>query len=340
MLTGASGVVGSAVAEALARDFRVVALTGRRPVAGYEQVTADLTALRLGLRRETYAGLAERADLVVHAAGNVDYATDPSGLRAVNIGGTAEMIAFAEAAGCPLLYVSTAFTGRRAEVAAHEERTGGSSPARPSRYLASKVEADALVRRCARPAVIVRPSAVMGDSSGGFAPARQNAHAVLAAVAGGNLPAVFFRPEQRVDMVPRDLLAEAVARLARDAVEGRPLPEEFWATAGPSALTCAEIVRAIGATVRARGGTFQTPAFLDPFTTSPDDFPGWDALPRPFRRAVGNMYAGALPLGRGECFPTSMEIGPDDARAFLANDLAFVLARPRKPVSLAGERRS
>ncbi|MFJ8438879.1 SDR family oxidoreductase [Kitasatospora griseola] len=348
LVTGISGVLGSAVVPAMAKSFDIVALTGRRPIdLPYRQVGIDLRAQQLGLDSPTFKELAQQADVIVHLAGNVRYTASADDLHAVNAGGATEMVALAETAGCPLIYASTAFAGRHTQ-AAREDSVGAVCSSRPSAYHRSKAAADERIRSCTQPWSIVRPSIIMGDSPDGAMPELQNMHRIMMFVASG-LPAIFGRPEQRVDMVPRDHVAAAVAALARLAVEGSPLPREHWATAGPSALTVAEWLDVLGASATAAGLPFRRPALLDPFTTELTAYPQWETVRRSVRRALGNLYVSALALGDGESFPASTlpgshrvpEIDTGAARSLFANDMAWLLRKhvvpgPRKSEHATG----
>ncbi|MFJ5921022.1 SDR family oxidoreductase [Kitasatospora sp. NPDC092948] len=334
LVTGISGVLGSAVVPALAQSFEIVALTGRRPIdLPCRQVGIDLRAPRLGLDAAAFKALAQQADVIVHLAGNVRYTASAEDLHAVNEGGAAQMVALAEAAGSPLLYASTAFAARHTQ-AAREASVGAVCSSRPSAYHRSKAAADDRIRSCTQPWSIIRPSIVMGDSLDGAMPELQNMHQIMMFIAAG-LPAIFARPDQRVDMVPRDHVAAAVNALARLAVEGSPLPGEYWATAGPAALTAAEWIDVLGASVTAAGLPFQRPALLDPFTTDLTDYPQWETTRRSVRRALGNLYVSALALGDGDAFPASTlpeslrvpEIDPAAARSLFANDMAWLLQK-------------
>jgi len=339
LVTGLSGVVGAGVLPLLTGSFEVVALTGRRPLAAdCEQVTVDLRAPQLGLDASSFALLAKRADVIVHMAGNVDYTASPQELHAVNEGGAVEMTALADAAGCPLLYVSTAFADRHTQ-AAREAEVGALSPARPSAYHRSKAAADERVRQCAQPWSIIRPSIVMGHSHDGTMPQRQTMHQTLSMMAGGLLPAMFGHPGHLVDMVPRDYVARAIHQLALDAVEGRPLPSEFWATAGSAALTWAQWSQVLQQTLAAAGRPVPAPLQLDPFTLTVTDYPGWDDLRRAHQRGMATLYAASLALGP-EPFPSSFGPGRppglpvfDNALAcsLLEGDITWLLQRSRPP---------
>ena len=77
LMTGASGVVGSALLPRLHRH-RVVALTHATPVGG-RQVRGDLTRAGSGWTPATYRRLLDRVDVVVHAAAVTDFAAGEAG---------------------------------------------------------------------------------------------------------------------------------------------------------------------------------------------------------------------------------------------------------------------
>ncbi|MEV0188205.1 SDR family oxidoreductase [Kitasatospora purpeofusca] len=304
LVTGLSGVLGGSAAPLLTSSFEVIALTGRRaPQADCEQVTIDLRAPRLGLAPDILALLAKRADVIVHMAGSVDYSASPQQLHAVNEAGAAEMVALAEAADCPLVSVSTAFAARHAQ-APREAAAATATSARPAAYHRSKAAADERVRACRGPHTIVRPSIVMGDSRDGSMPELQNMHRMVALLAGGPT-AMFGHPDHLVDMVPRDHVARAVHRLAQDAVDGRPLPAEFWATAGPAALTMRQWTQVVVERLARAGRPVAPPLHLDPFEVALTDHPDWDRLPRAARRGMATLWVSTLALAEDH-FPTSL----------------------------------
>ncbi|MCZ0971050.1 SDR family oxidoreductase [Streptomyces albulus] len=337
LVTGMSGVVGATAAPLLTASFEVVALTNRRSLdMRCEQVSIDLRAPQLGLGVRAFSGLAKRADVIVHMAGNVNYTASSEELHAVNAGGAAEVTALAEAAECPLVYVSTAFADRYAQ-APREAEVGALTHARPSLYHRSKAAADAQVRRCVQPWSIVRPSIVMGDSRDGSMPELQNVHQMVSMLTGG-LPAMFGHPDHLVDMVPRDYVAQAVHRLALDAVDGQELPREFWATAGPAALTMRQWSEVIQHRLARIGRPIPSPLQLDPFSVRVTDYPDWDQLRRGVRRGMATLYVSALALAR-EPFPTSFTGAgshPDRpeydnalAHSLFAQDVDWLLRRSR-----------
>src|SRR5439155_302109 len=99
-------------------------------------------------------------------------------------------------------------------------------------YEQSKAEAEELVRRRGDrfPAVVVRPSIVVGDSATGWTPTFNVLYWPLRAFARGLLRSVPARPDGRVAVVPVDYAASA-------AREGRSMSEITPATTHSTAAT-------------------------------------------------------------------------------------------------------
>jgi nucleoside-diphosphate-sugar epimerase len=109
LLTGASGVVGSALRARL-RDLDVTCLVHRSPVAGPNETTVrgDIATPMLGLDNQAYARLAANVDAVIHCAAATDFNRAAGSLEATNIAGTEHVAAFAAVANAVLYHVSTA----------------------------------------------------------------------------------------------------------------------------------------------------------------------------------------------------------------------------------------
>lgn len=114
LLTGASGVIGTALMPELA-CHRVIVLTHHRaPRMHAEQVHGDLTKPGLGLDGDTYHMLVKRVDTVIHCAAITAFAADESATVDLNIHGTENILRFAADADTVLHYVSSAFVARDA----------------------------------------------------------------------------------------------------------------------------------------------------------------------------------------------------------------------------------
>ncbi|MBQ0826566.1 SDR family oxidoreductase [Streptomyces tagetis] len=339
LLTGASGVLGTAISQELAH-CHVIALTHRAPCpTADEQITGDLTAPYLGLDRASYAALASRVDTVVHGAAVTGFAEGPSATHRLNESGTRRMLEFAADAGAVLHHLSTAFVARHDLTRANLGRDAGDATARPEDYLDSKRAAEAAIRDSGQPAVIVRPSVVIGDSVTGEISAFQGMHGIIHALLRGLLPLVPVPGPSRVDFVPCDVVARAVAALV---TEGRSRGE-VWLTAGESAPTAERLLELTASTARHLGIDMRVPRMVGPDMI--------DRLIRPVfisslhpraRRRFDDMLAMTALFADAEPFPSSLDRFPATAGAASPTrvEAAYVasvahLARARKLIPAA-----
>ena len=233
LLTGAAGVLGRALIDELSPDFTIVALRHRTRLADprVREFAGSLNDPTLGLSERDYAHLADSVDVVLHGAAATSWKATPESIRATNIDGTRTMLAFAERAGAPMYYVSTAFV-------ANPPSAEGGRFAGARAYIASKVEAEQLTRDSDAATVILRPSVVIGDSGDGRMAAFQGLHRVAGLIAKGMVPLIACDENALTDVIPQDLVAAATGQLIRDGVtEG-----EFWLTAGEHAPTAGDLV--------------------------------------------------------------------------------------------------
>src|SRR5436309_1678652 len=95
LVTGAGGVLGTALLEEL-RDEAPVCLIHESDLPGAaECVLGDITRLRLGLDPAAYRELARRTRAIVHLAAVTNFDADASAIERVNVGGTINVLAFA-----------------------------------------------------------------------------------------------------------------------------------------------------------------------------------------------------------------------------------------------------
>jgi thioester reductase-like protein len=222
-VTGGAGVVGAPLLSLLSRRHRVLALRRRRAVRrDVTDVPGDVTLPAFGIGDGRYQRLRDDVDVVVHSAAVTSFSVRGDHAR-VNVGGTREVLRFAADAGAPVVMVSTAFVGDDSSLV--QAQCG---------YEASKREAERLVRASGIPAVIVRLSVVAGDSRTGEIVEPQGLHAVLAGVILGLVPVLPGESDKRIDFVPTDYVASALARL----VEADPAswPDLLWLTQGRAAM--------------------------------------------------------------------------------------------------------
>ncbi|MEV7617236.1 SDR family oxidoreductase [Streptomyces sp. NPDC089799] len=329
LLTGASGVVGSALLPQLS-DCHVIALIHRTPVAGAdEQLAGDLTAPRLGLDPDAYRALAARVDVIVHCAAVTGFSNGPEATHALNEAGTRRMTELAADAGAVLHHVSTAFVDRNDLTRAQLGQDHGDATARPEDYLDSKRAGEDVVRSSGVPAVIIRPSVVIGDSVTGAISAFQGMHGILHGLLRGVLPLVPVPAESPVDFVPQDLVAATIAGLIR---QGRR-DGEVWVTAGNSALSTERVMQVVGDTAEELGLDPVRPRMVGPEMIDRLIRPVFIANLHPrARRRFDDMLAMTALFAHGHVFPTGLgrEPGvpaaprPEELEAALRASVAYM----------------
>jgi dTDP-4-dehydrorhamnose reductase len=206
VITGAAGMLGSALARALRPGHDVVAAVGRSPLPAD---LAGVEAVPWTLPEPAPAGLADGgADVVVHCAAltSVDAAErDPDAARRVNVEGTRRAAELAARCGAALVYVSTdsVFDGARGDYAEDD------APGPLNVYARTKLEGEVEARRSPR-ALVLRTNVV--------APGAGLTRWVLdTARAGGAVP--LFR-DVRFNPVPVDAFAPLVLALLSAGATG------------------------------------------------------------------------------------------------------------------------
>lgn len=250
-LTGGSGVVGRALLEKM--DPRsVIALVRRTSLAvpGVTTVQGDISLPRFGWSAEQWRDVAARVDCVVHAAAVTDFHKPEARVMQANVHSLENVFELAAAAGAPLYHFSTAFVRPTRPDATSEELA----------YAVSKREGERLVRESGLPAVILRPSIVIGDSGSGAIARFQGFHTVIGGVLDGFLPIVPASRSAFIDCIPQDVVAEATLALIAEGRTGG----EYWLTAGERALTTVRICELLATFVSGLGGAFTPPRFVSP----------------------------------------------------------------------------
>lgn len=297
LLTGASGVVGSALLDEL-DDVALTCLVHRTATRRSEldHVRGDILRPRLGLSRADFARLADRVDVVVHAAAMTDFAADDGVTADLNVNGTANVLDFAACAGAPLYYISTAFVDRCDQVREAGDCAG------PDAYLRSKRAAERLVTQSGIPAAVIRPSVVIGDSRSGQVAAFQGLHAIAGAIVKGTLAILPLRPETLIDVVPQDFVARAIASLVRDGRhEG-----EHWLTAGDQALRATDLIDAAMEVAASLGRPIDAPRLMSPDAVDRLIRPVFiEPLPQRDRNRFDQMLNMAALFSAEATFPTS-----------------------------------
>lgn len=238
LLTGASGVIGQALIDELVEDHTLICLFHRTPVDDprVETIQGDATRENLGLTAADYAKICDRVDVVINSAANTNWRAKPEVIRATNLDSTANLLTATRDAGGIFYQVSTAFVHR------HEDE--GNSPTHSNvsgvnAYVSSKVASEELVRSSGLPAIIVRPSVVIGDSRSGRISSFQGIYKVIGSTYKGTLPVLPANAHSMIDCVPQDVVTSAMARLLRSGATSG----EYWLTAGEHALSLDDMVR-------------------------------------------------------------------------------------------------
>lgn len=184
-----------------------------------EIFTGDITLPNLGLDEPAYGRLVSSTDSVLHVAASLNRRSERTCLN-VNLRGTLEVIQLARRARAlhPLRrfsHVSTvAVAGHRLHEVVEEDESIDWERRDYDPYARTKKFSEHLVRQLLPdvPVCILRPSIVLGDSR---RPETTQFDMVRAFVFLARLPLLPFRPSDRIDIVPVDYVADAIARLHR-----------------------------------------------------------------------------------------------------------------------------
>jgi long-chain acyl-CoA synthetase len=178
------------------------------------------------------AGALAGVDTVVHCAASIAFDEPLDAARRANVDGTRNVVALA--GDRRLVHVSTTYVaGRRTGVAREDE--GDVGQAFRNTYERTKLEAEQLVPPGA---AIVRPSIVVGEAATGWTSAFNVLYVPLRAFARGLLREIPGDPATLVDVVPVDVVADAVVALA---VDHRDVAGALHVASGAGAPTLGEL---------------------------------------------------------------------------------------------------
>lgn len=299
LLTGASGVVGRAIASEFT-DRRVIGLAHSDcdvPEVD-EIVRCDLAASRLGLTDGEWERLAQGVDEIVHSGALTMWGQPDERYRRINIEGTQRVIDLALRAHAPIYYMSTCFV--------HAIERGGLERLAPDNvvkpYIRSKLAAEQLIRDSGVAYAIYRPTNLLGHSLTGASLRPQIVQAVSDWMLRDKAPYLPIHNGNRIDAVPLDLLSVAVAR----AVEAGDLDEMLWVTSGEAALSAEESLDVLMAHADELGRPIARAPLADPRLPLPVPL---DAVPKTSRifikvlldvSEVTHWCGGVLPSSRAE----------------------------------------
>lgn len=291
-LTGATGYIGAHVAANLLQQHDStlnVLVRGRDPQDAaerlwgamqlhmpfkifYEYLQAkvrifpgDLTDARFGLDQDAYDRLVHTTDSVIHCAASLNRKSEKSCMN-VNLRGTLEVIQLARRSNYyhglqRFSNVSTvAVAGKRNHELVTEDRSIEWERSDYDPYARTKKFCEHMVQEWLPdvPRTIFRPSIVLGDSR---YPETTQFDMVRSFVFLAGLPVLPFRPDDKIDIVNVDFVADAISTLHMKA---KPLYEIYHLSSGNGSQTFRELTTALAAAQAKRGPMF-VPILERPF---------------------------------------------------------------------------
>ena len=228
----------------------------------------DLTSEYFGLPRDDYDRLIHTTDSIIHCAASLNRKSEKSCLN-VNLRGTLEVLQLAMRVNHyhglrRFSHVSTvAVAGKRSNEVVTEDKSIDWDRSDYDPYARTKKFCEHMIRQLLPevPITIFRPSIVLGDSR---YPETTQFDMVQAFVFLAGLPVLPFRPNDKIDIVNVDFVADAVATLHQK--EG-PRFDTYHLSSGTDSQTFQELTTALAASQNKRGPLF-LPLLERPFTGS------------------------------------------------------------------------
>jgi thioester reductase-like protein len=228
----------------------------------------DLTEPGFGLGRDEYDRLVHTTDSVIHCAASLNRKSEKSCLN-VNLRGTLEVLTLARHAEHyhglrRFSQVSTvAVAGKRQNEVVSEDGSIDWDRSDYDPYARTKKFCEHMmgVLLPETPKTVFRPSIVLGDSR--YAATTQF-DMVKAFVFLAGLPALPFRPTDKIDIVNVDFVAEAIATLHQ---KERPEHDTYHLSSGMGSQTFREITQALAGAEGKRAPMF-VPVMERPFVGS------------------------------------------------------------------------
>lgn len=226
----------------------------------------DLTDPRFGLADDDYSRLVQATDSVIHCAASLNRKSEKACLN-VNLRGTLEVIKLAAAARDQhglrrFSHVSTvAVAGQRFNEVVREDEAIQWDRSDYDPYARTKKFCEHMIRELLPdvPRTIFRPSIVLGDSR--HAETTQF-DMVRAFVFLAGLPVLPFRPDDKVDIIPVDYVADAVVGLHQ---KPRPNHQIYHLSSGTQSQSYRELTLALNRARGKRPPVF-APSLEKPFT--------------------------------------------------------------------------
>jgi thioester reductase-like protein len=217
----------------------------------------DITSSHFGLRDEEYAQLVRSTDSVIHCAASLNRKSEKMCLN-VNLRGTLEVVQLAMRARDQhglrrFSHVSTvAVAGHRKDEVVEEDTAIDWNRSDYDPYARTKKFCEHMLRQLLPdvPKTIFRPSIVLGDSR---RPETNQFDMVRAFVFLAGLPALPFRPADKIDIVPVDYVAAAVATLHQ---KEKSAYEIYHLSSGVGSETFVRLTDALAAAQGKRGPAY------------------------------------------------------------------------------------
>jgi thioester reductase-like protein len=235
----------------------------------------DLTAPALGLSAEDYLRLAATTDSIIHCAASLNRKSEKSCLN-VNLRGTLEVVKLAirvrQQQGLRRIsHVSTvAVAGQRSNEVVQEDTSVDWDRSDYDPYARTKKFCEHMIRELLPdvPHTIFRPSIVLGDSRRAET---TQFDMVRAFVFLANLPFLPFRPNDRLDIVPVDYVADSIVTLHQ---KEQPQQEIYHLSSGTNSETFRQLTDGLARQRNKRGPVF-LPALEKPFASVVNTLANW-----------------------------------------------------------------
>jgi thioester reductase-like protein len=226
----------------------------------------DLTSENFGLARDDYDRLIHTSDSVIHCAASLNRKSEKSCLN-VNLRGTLEVLQLATRVHHyhgmrRFSHVSTvAVAGRRQNEVVTEDKSIDWERSDYDPYARTKKFCEHMIRQLLPevPITIFRPSIVLGDSRRAET---TQFDMVRSFVFLAGLPLLPFRPDDKIDIVNVDFVADAIATLHQKA---QSQYDVYHLSSGKDSQTFRELTNALAAARQKRGPVF-LPMLERPFS--------------------------------------------------------------------------
>ena len=226
----------------------------------------DLTDTRFGLAEEEYRRLVQTTDSVIHCAASLNRKSEKSCLN-VNLRGTLEVVQLAARARDDhglrrISHVSTvAVAGHRQNEVVREDEAIDWNRSDYDPYARTKKFCEHMIRELLPevPRTIFRPSIVLGHSRHA---ATTQFDMVRAFVLLASMPVLPFRPNDHIDIVPVDFVADSVVALHQ---KEKPQHDIYHLSAGTGSQTYQQLTDYL-AKAQKKSGPIYLPSLEQPFS--------------------------------------------------------------------------